>query len=1349
MNTQEILQRYTALKRAHTHGMLTIDQFHAQVNQLRYQDEQGIWHQIDADTGNWLRWNNDQWQPEPTPKAQTESGKQQTTNLPEGFLPLLILVLLNTLKMFFKRLPLTLLFIGLALALHTYLLVVINNGFSKTSWASPYLSISSSPVSIAVIWTVTPMLFFGLLKGVFGKRKGPGLSERLSSIMHYFSTAGMDALAMALGGFGIALAIGSLVQGHASLFMALGVGALLASRTGTITALLFRSVWTSLLNVMRKDNTVQFGLASGYVTIFSSSIGFIANSVLTPEGTAIGITALIAALVLAFISGARKPPASTMLLILGILLMVCPLMGLDLVWAHDGGYMDGTSKGTFDSWWASSGRDQAILLGVGPALSSGLGLSIYWGLNDLSRNLPPDFDPGSTDILLDENGNPLEQRDDGRYRWDVGDSTEWLTREEAMERIREELEARRQRDATQNRFWNEAGTDPRNVDKQDRPEWSLINRPSPDHDWDPDKGQWVHKDILHQQRMQRDGFVFDPDSQSWRKPPPDINRIDVPDETGDASRIDLKTSGLWTYEPSTQNMENRYDQLDKAERDAIDEYKRVSQQHTKAAESGDKWLADQWQKRKQEAMNQVSQIQRQKDDLTNRVNDREQRTQATEQKYQNWKGKDVVSEVASVPYHMIRTMVAPDLSDVTSALQKAVDARNRLQQQMDAAPHLYHEHDRALNDLKDLRNQINAARDRGDAEAEAALRQQAAGVRDRLQNTTNQLNQIHDASVNWQQKASMANLKAYQASTNLVMDGTGVGGTAKSVNNLIDQYRRGNLPGQYSSRMSASGDADTDLPGFSRKPSMDADDAALHNQAKANQLEGAKKVASWHQTQRQGVTPDEVKKATLEIVENRQSKLQMKDAPPDIQKQYAHDVWENRTKPLFRETADQLNNQGAYVIENGVKRPVTVDDFATGSGPSSKGPGVDVDMFERRVIYDADGNRVKPATMNSAIDEACQKLNFNRQKQEIHYMHPADPEAYKLKPGMDPKTHLDPDNVKNWDPADGELANRITQHKPSELDHLNAADKLEETCRGGIKDYQRITKHLADAHDSRIPTDLKRAATLMDDVVMNRRTVGEANSLCKQELGMDLTDASKKLSSLQESIIKLDPNAANRVNLDSTDMPSSGIKRFNDDMSDVAEMVKQTPEGPADAKVRSAEEMADQLQNGVTPEDFGKRQVGPDVETKEAWLEYDKQQGLPKRGNTHLDDIQSQSRQDFLEQNGLKNIDDKINQAWNQAKNQKLDAIIERERTGLIEQGHSPNSDKFQDMLQDRVMSHQNEKYDCWDDFKQKVNDMQSSGELGPTDYQKWENAIGQYDATPSMETGQATAFTDRLDDFD
>lgn len=54
------------------------------------------------------------------------------------------------------------------------------------------------------------------------------------------------------------------------------------------------------------------------------------------------------------------------------------------------------------------------------------------------------------------------------------------------------------------------------TNKTRSPAWSLANRPSPDHEWDPKTGKWVHRDELKKQKMKEEGYVFD--GKNWVKP---------------------------------------------------------------------------------------------------------------------------------------------------------------------------------------------------------------------------------------------------------------------------------------------------------------------------------------------------------------------------------------------------------------------------------------------------------------------------------------------------------------------------------------------------------------------------------------------------------------------------------------------------------------------------------------------------------------------------------------------------------------------------------------------------------------------------------------------------------------
>ena len=58
---------------------------------------------------------------------------------------------------------------------------------------------------------------------------------------------------------------------------------------------------------------------------------------------------------------------------------------------------------------------------------------------------------------------------------------------------------------------------------------------------------------------------------------------------------------------------------------ALDQYRKVHDEVNKARESGDKWLEEKWRQRLDEARKNVSDVQGEKDNLVNRVDERAQR----------------------------------------------------------------------------------------------------------------------------------------------------------------------------------------------------------------------------------------------------------------------------------------------------------------------------------------------------------------------------------------------------------------------------------------------------------------------------------------------------------------------------------------------------------------------------------------------------------------------------------------------------------------------------------------------------------------------------------------------------
>ena len=101
-------------------------------------------------------------------------------------------------------------------------------------------------------------------------------------------------------------------------------------------------------------------------------------------------------------------------------------------------------------------------------------------------------------------------------------------------------------------------------------------------------------------------------------------------------------------------------------------------------------------------------------------------------------------------------------------MKDAWEARERLRGDLERAPELDRQHQEAFDKLRGYENKINEARKNGDTELERRLREQAEPIKKDLREIADKMNQIHEHKGQWERNASMANLSAYQKSTDLV-----------------------------------------------------------------------------------------------------------------------------------------------------------------------------------------------------------------------------------------------------------------------------------------------------------------------------------------------------------------------------------------------------------------------------------------------------------------------------------------------------------------------------------------------------------------------------------------------------
>jgi hypothetical protein len=161
---EQLRQKYQSLRRSRSLGKIDESKFIDEVNQLRCEDENGNWWQIDSETGEWLTWNGNDWLPgNPVKSGQSKKrssdsadkgekryrpgsstgSEQQVASAAE--LPGLISIGWGSLlrlifSSLFGRLRIMITVGIMAFLLHTFLIAVGNNGYDKDSNISSMFS---------------------------------------------------------------------------------------------------------------------------------------------------------------------------------------------------------------------------------------------------------------------------------------------------------------------------------------------------------------------------------------------------------------------------------------------------------------------------------------------------------------------------------------------------------------------------------------------------------------------------------------------------------------------------------------------------------------------------------------------------------------------------------------------------------------------------------------------------------------------------------------------------------------------------------------------------------------------------------------------------------------------------------------------------------------------------------------------------------------------------------------------------------------------------------------------------------------------------------------------------------
>jgi hypothetical protein len=296
-------------------------------------------------------------------------------------------------KAWFMNIPKMIGLMLLALFVHTYLLVVVNEGFSYSStWASGILALEGQVTSGTLFWT----LLGGLASTAYYKLRRREMKKTLENI-HSMPTwirgsmkgaAGL-ALPILLVGGAAAMLISFLFNNALiSLQLALIMAGAMVAQQQSLFVLALRLGWSDWNHSFKKDQYMQFNIAWAGAAITGATLGFFLSTVL-PLGSSLGYILIL--LVLGFVAiQVMKQKGSRSV---GILLILFYTLALIFIpaFADDGGWSEAQYGGgnPYLNWLNSQGAIIAILMGLPPAIGAAIGAGLGAAAAGMTPAGPP------------------------------------------------------------------------------------------------------------------------------------------------------------------------------------------------------------------------------------------------------------------------------------------------------------------------------------------------------------------------------------------------------------------------------------------------------------------------------------------------------------------------------------------------------------------------------------------------------------------------------------------------------------------------------------------------------------------------------------------------------------------------------------------------------------------------------------------------------------------------------------------------------------------------------------------------------------------------------------------------
>ncbi len=303
----EIERSYEKLKIQYENGSLIYDDYITAVDALRVQDENGIYWQIRADDGKWVRWDGNTWVPGERPGhlPQGDAGYREEAGPPvqgsrppatarpgTGITGFLKLFIKSAALGFAKNIPWMILIAIIVWLLHLFLVWIANPSATpgSISGLASILVIPGNEVAGAIFWLLLSWLISTLIFQLRFKRFGKSL-RNIGKIPDWIGESFHDSLLVSMllvtTGFVLALLIASLIQNviiSIQLVM-VSLGWMAAQKEGVLVV--FTGViWGSVSRAFASGKKSTFHASFAGSAILGMSLGFILSLVAPLKGMA-------------------------------------------------------------------------------------------------------------------------------------------------------------------------------------------------------------------------------------------------------------------------------------------------------------------------------------------------------------------------------------------------------------------------------------------------------------------------------------------------------------------------------------------------------------------------------------------------------------------------------------------------------------------------------------------------------------------------------------------------------------------------------------------------------------------------------------------------------------------------------------------------------------------------------------------------------------------------------------------------------------------------------------------------------------------------------------------------------